>query len=276
MKVMSRKDRFLFITLTVLLINSCTINEKKGNSIDYDNLVRETGNRILGKKEFTNLYKKASDTLSSWQQNGLYADKLEGAHYSLDSLICINSKKDKLIGVRLGFFNSYLKGKYTEGISEFYGAKINGNWYFWSGGYMPVPRSLFKGHDPKKPLSYAQLHSQALDFMSGYLDANGNIRDEWFESKFKGSGWGYFKDRYKYKSTLDGHQVDSEQGYYNYLWKKGGLMNWISKFSNDSIRKQEDFLGHRLSTEEKNEIRMFITRKLMNSQFPMYRGKYKG
>jgi hypothetical protein len=104
---------------------------------------------------------------------------------------------------------------------------------------MPVPREIFKGHDPRKPLSYAQLHSQALDFMSGYIDVYGNIRDEWFEAKFKGDGWVQFKERYKYEHILDGNIINNETEYWNYIWKKKGQMLWRRKAYQDSITSLE-------------------------------------
>ena len=112
-------------------------------------------------------------------------------------------------------------------------------------------------------MCYQQLHKVSIGSLSGYLDKKGNIRDSWFDSKFKSLGWGTFEDRYRYKWLLDGLKIDTENDFWEYSWKRKGLGHWIVKFAEDSVQKKEIEIGRKLNTAEKNEIRMAISRRMV-------------
>lgn len=265
-----RMKKILYFILLVVVLMSCDSKEDNDLEIAYGSKIES----MFGKHFKQHLYQCASDTLISWVNNNFLIDSAISnsgkpfiCNYRLDSTICLNSFGNKLIGTMHLFYFSE-DDKIDDGIQEFYGAKIDGNWYFWLGGYMPIMRESFKNHDPSKPLSYAQLHKAAMEnFLGGYLTKNGEINEAWFDGYFKGPGWGTFKDRYRYKSILDGQHIDNEKAYWNYLWKKAGLMNWIRKFSNDSIKRVNETLKpEHITREEENEIRSFFTRKLVNGK----------
>src|SRR5690606_35758371 len=118
------------------------------------------------------------------------------------------------------------------------GEKINEQWYFWRGGYIVIPREIYSGHDPTQPLSYSQLHEQALkEVFGGYLTKDGQINEEWFEFHFEKDGWSSFEDRYKYKWILNGERIDDYDEWYKYIRKKKGLGKWIGKMTRDSISR---------------------------------------
>lgn len=264
-----KKKLGLIFMLLLGLLHSC-INQPKTEEKQYD--VLEISVSTIGEKEYWRIYNSIVDSLKSWDENklGNFDFSEYGKKMVIDSVLCFNSTKDKLISTLLNFNT---KNTVSDGIDEFYGAKIEGKWYFWTGGYTPVIRDS-PGHDPNKSLSYKQLHSMVG--YGGYLDQNGAIRDEWFEGRFKGSGWGYFKDRYMYKSTLDGNRIDIEVDFWEYKWKRKGLGLWIAKSTKDSIARRENVDGVPLADEQKREITMACSRKIMNTQFPLYKGKYKG
>lgn len=222
----------------ILLIGSCTLRQSKENiSTDFSKNIKKKSIEMFGnEKEYNSLYSQMSDSLESWMLNDLYEIEQFNYNYKIDSVYAINVSKTKLIGIELHFLGNQKTG-FSDGIQEFYGAKIDGKWYFWTGGYTPVLRDGIKRHDPKKPLSYEQLHESAIGSLGGYLDANGNVRDEWFEAKFRGDGWTPFKDRYKYDYILDGKRIDNEKEYWDYIWKKKGQMLWRRKAYQDSIAK---------------------------------------
>jgi hypothetical protein len=248
---------FLFIIATSCVENTTNKLEKKN-----DFLIKEKSIEILSKKGYERLLEKMNDTLIKWMENDLYSVNKYGYVYKIDSLFCINSTKDKIIGVQLHFLR-YDEEIFSDGIQEFFGAKIKNKWYFWTGGYTPVLRKNFKGHDKKYPLSYEQLHGATIGSLKGYLDKNGNIRDRWFDSKFKSSGWGTFVGRYRYKFILDGLRIDDEKAFWEYSWKRKGLGMWIVKYAEDSVKKRELELGRKLETKEKNEIRISISSRMV-------------
>ncbi len=239
---MSRKDKLIFALLIVL--TSCTEGYNSSESAifvetDYWSKSVET---VGSKKEYLNLYNQMSDTVSSWYFNNLLPDtskdestqyKLLISTYKVDSLFVVNSKKDKIIGTILHTGTSKAK-IWSDEIREFFGAKINGKWYFWMQASTPVVRESFKGHNLTKPLSYEQLHPNAFGTVSGYLNSNGTINDKWFEAKFK-DGRSTFKDRYEYVWILDGNRIDNEEDYWNYSYRKSGTKLWADKRFHDSI-----------------------------------------
>ena len=264
------KYKIILIFNLLLFLNSCDfatreIQEKR--EVRYAKVIETK----FGKNYQSNLYKMSSDTLNNWIKFNLIADSVLSNlnkpllwNYQLDSTICINSSGTKMIGT-LHQFGYCEHSIVFDDITEFFGAKIKDKWYFWTGGSMPIIRKSFKNHDPTKPLSYQQLHKAAMEnFLGGYLTKSGEINDAWFESKFKGSGWLPFNDRYQYKSILDGLHIDNEDDYYDYQWKKGGLMNWIMKAKNDSIKRVNQSISPKhITREEEVEITMYFSRKLI-------------
>ena len=119
--------------------------------------------------------------------------------YKLDSLICFNNSNTKLIGSLQQFSGSMNKKLFSSGIHYFFGEKINNEWYYWTGAYIVIPREMFEGHDPKKSLSYDQLHKTAMrEVFSGYLTKDGQINKKWFDYHFKPPPmWDYKKNNYK-------------------------------------------------------------------------------
>jgi hypothetical protein len=273
---MLKKGEKLIITFSLLLL--CACNDGKAN--DKVDLREKIVTNLGSNEEYLKIYNTMSDSLNAWIYGNVLSDSIKDEQnnfslitsvYKIDSTFVINSTKDK-IASSLFLTSKHGKTKYSHSIQEFYGAKVNNKWFFWTGGYTPI----FKSSDEccmKRPLSYSQFHSKVG---YGCLDANGTIRDEWFEAKFKGPGYGNYKDRYMYKSTLDGNRIDSEKEYYEYLWKRNGLGFWITKAFKDSIVQREQIEGKPLADEEKREISMAVSRKIMNAKFPLYKGKYKG
>jgi hypothetical protein len=107
--------------------------------------------------------------------------------YCLDSLFAFNTKGDRFITCRHLYVN--IPKASADELKFYFGEKIQGRWYFFPGASIVIPRSMVKGHDASKPLSYQQLHQIALkEVYSGYLDSFGNINEDWFIKHFENVG----------------------------------------------------------------------------------------
>ena len=232
MTVISNKGKVLLIL--VCIMTSCNINIQNNEKIETR--FTKISQQVVGIEDYNQLYSSIADSIKNWSKHDLgnYNFDRTGKRIIIDSILCINSKGNKLIGTLLNF---NFKNKNSDGITEFYGAKIKNKWYFWSGGYMPIIREYYKNHDPTKPLSYQQLHKAAMEnFLGGYLTKSGEINDAWFESKFK-SGRYTFDERYEYEWILDGKKIDNQDDYWNYSYRKSGIKLWADKNHKDSVNR---------------------------------------
>ncbi|AEA42338.1 hypothetical protein [Fluviicola taffensis] len=234
---MSKRGRKNLFLCFLLLLGGCVGGNDSKKVLLGEIDLRKKSISVLGtENDYEVLYATMSDTLSNWYLNNLLADttkdestqfKLSISKYIIDSLYAVNSKGNKLIGAIYQSQHSEAK-IWSDEMREFFGAKINNKWYFWMGGSTPVAR-----HDQKKEISYKELHSSGIGSINGYLDQNGNIRDEWFDAKFK-SGRFPYEMRYKYKWILDSKRIDNEKDYWEYSYWKSGVKLWADKAYKDS------------------------------------------
>jgi hypothetical protein len=153
----------------------------------------------------------ANDSVINWQRNRLEGWVIDSTavSFKFDTLLAINSTNDKLIMAHLG--QELTKKEKLDGIGYFYGLKIKGRWYFFSGATMYLPRI-----DLTKPTSFDTLHQIALDkVFQGYLmqDEKGKwqINDEFF-------GRFYERDAYNFPFTT--------QASWEASWLKLMRENW--------------------------------------------------
>jgi hypothetical protein len=102
----------------------------------------------------------------------------------IDTLICLNKKRDKLITCQL---SSPKTVHPFDGIMFFYGVKINEKWYFFDGPGLVIGRK-----DEKIPNTFTQLSSMAYqEVFSGYLKRNKEgkleINDDFFADLTSGA-----------------------------------------------------------------------------------------
>jgi len=124
--------------------------------------------------------------------------------WQLDSLMCINSTNDRLVGLIL---SSSGKGINVKGddAEKILGKKIKNNWYFLKGSTLIIPRDMY-GKDAMNPLTFHELSQIArTEFLSGALVKGKNgkyvVDDNWVDEHFYNLGWGRFKDSAKYDSV---------------------------------------------------------------------------
>ena len=140
----------------------------------------------------------AIDSIKSWRDNslGLY-NYLKNKKWYIDSTIAFNNDSSRIICAFMSNNNDDIKAT-SDAICYFYGEKINGNWCFFRGAGIVIPREMVKDQPINEPLSYQQLHQIALkEVYGGYLNKDGEINEAWFISQFEGAGWG------KYPETLE-------------------------------------------------------------------------
>lgn len=160
--------KLLLLVLSILLI-SCkkelTVQQQKDELIKKRNLYFSYSKKLIGDKQYYTIYKKANDTIVNWVSNNLKG--YQWKTYPLDSLLCFNSEKNKFFGAILRRCEE--EGCVQDYIVNFYGAKVKGQWYYFRGPLLVLPREYYQ-ENIHKPLSLALMKQIAIEeIFSGYL-----------------------------------------------------------------------------------------------------------
>jgi hypothetical protein len=110
-----------------------------------------------------------NDSIKSWIKNklGNYSYWNSLIKYQLDSVLCVNRDKNKIVTAILLQYVGRLGVQ--DDIYFFYGAKIKEKWYYFEGADITLPREFYQT-DTHTPLSFAKLHEIAMqEVFSGYL-----------------------------------------------------------------------------------------------------------
>lgn len=230
-------DKILIAFSIFGILFSCNIShDNQVESTNNDVLAIKKSKQIVGEDNYFKIYKVAEDSLNNWILHELLFDKkLNVPNYKIDSVICFDSKGNRLIGALHQTLN---KKAWSDQINVFLGEKIDDKWYFFTTDGISIPRSMFKNHDLKKPLTYAQMHSEALNNIFGnYGSLTYQEIELWFDGKFEGVDWGRFENRYQNDWILNGNKIDNEADFYKYIHKQKALKIWAQKAYRDSIAK---------------------------------------
>jgi hypothetical protein len=117
---------------------------------------------VIGNNEYNNTYHNMKDSINNWIENKIdyikyYNDERE---WLLDSIMCIDSDANKLITAVLK--RSMYNDSNADFIDYFYGVKVKGEWYFFRGAGMVLPREYYQ-KDIHTPLSFEKLKQIATD-----------------------------------------------------------------------------------------------------------------
>ncbi|MBA2610816.1 MAG: hypothetical protein H0U95_02515 [Bacteroidetes bacterium] len=183
MDMLGRDKLFLFFIFFIFAkCGETTSNKNYGKDFYQKSIL------VSEKARYYDVYNKMRDSLDLWVLNKIR--RYEAAYtynYDIDSLICFNTKVDRLISCIHIFGNQF--NSTSDDLIWFYGEKINSNWYFFKGADLVLPRSLYQ-ENVKIPLTYQQLHQIALkEVYGGYLKSNGEINEAWFTYHFENVGW---------------------------------------------------------------------------------------
>ena len=156
------------ILFIIVLLTSCKDNNEKEKQLE-SNCEKISITTIGGENIYRQVFHNLYDTLKIWEFNhiaGFKSGNCDYSSYRVDSLMCFNNSKNKMI---TSLLESSCKQDKGDGIHFFYGVKINERWYFFRGAYIFLPRELYEDN-VSKPLSFEQLHEIAMkEVFSGYL-----------------------------------------------------------------------------------------------------------
>jgi hypothetical protein len=149
----------------------------------------EKSQSIVGYDEYWKIYNKINDSINVWKSNklGYYKYYDVSKKYLVDSVMCINIFGNKLRT------NILLKQLLKEGVQDdikyFYGVKISGEWYFFAGETLVLPREYYQ-KDIHTPLSFEKLKQIAtVNIYRRYLIKNKQsewkVNEKFFENLSK-------------------------------------------------------------------------------------------
>lgn len=216
------------IPLLLLLIFTFTTCNHKKKSSDETGLFMDKSISVISKNEYYKIHKSLEDTLKSWALNGIWGslDTIKNVT-KLDTLLCFNEEKNKLIGCVLSRYVNKQVLSTTDNLFFVLGFKINDKWYFQIGASVIIPREMFENHPINQPLSYRQLHEMAMkNIYKGYLNADGKINENWFKHYFEGPGWGDFNDQESLDWYLKGKRFSNKDDFYKFLYLENVKGNW--------------------------------------------------
>jgi hypothetical protein len=186
---MLHRDKLFSILLIVFFCISCSV-KKDDETKSFKSL---SENIIGGKVKYQAIFLSIVDTLNNWKTNSLFGTSIscDYSGFQVDSLLCFNKEKNKMVTCIL---ENECNEDHGDGIHFLYGAKIKGNWYFFKGAYIFLPREMYVSKDKvHEPLSFTKLHEIAMkNIYNGYLkkDMNGQwVIDEGFFSDLTSKAW---------------------------------------------------------------------------------------
>lgn len=164
---MLHQGKLIILFFIVICFVACNKNEKL---TDLTNQYRHISIYIIGDEvKYQVISQLITDTLSCWEKNniaGFRSVNCNSSSYKVDSLLCFNSQKNKLITCIL---EQNCNQDFGDGIHFLYGVKIKEEWYFFRGPYIFLPRKFYQ-KETHTPLSYVKLHETAMkEVYRGYL-----------------------------------------------------------------------------------------------------------
>ena len=223
MDMLHRGIKLFAMLLLIMLVTSCS-RYKKYNAEEINKIRNNAismSKSLLGERDYNLIYRNMNDSINNWMNNGLgkYVYWNSAIKYQLDSVLCVNKEWDKILtSVLLPYVK---KGGVSDEIRYFYGIKIKGNWYFFGGETMVLPREYYQ-KDIHVPLSFEKLKQIATwNIYRSYLKKNAQGEWEINERFFSGMS--------NKNMTVSGYgscfDCKTEEEYYMYLVER----NWKSR-----------------------------------------------
>lgn len=216
--------KIYYLLFIICSFIGCSNNTKSNGTSKCNHYVKEHFS------DFSEEYNLLNDSIKRYVASNLKSFGAEHLYeWQLDSMICINSKHNKLTAVIISSVGIF-KEDVTDDATKILGKRIDNKWFFFKGGgSLAIPRSSY-GKTGADPLSFYELSQIAREnLLSGALikDENGNyvVNDAWVEKHFYNNGYGNFSNRAAYDSVhwkiiLDKwkHKIDTNE--YKPLQKK--------------------------------------------------------
>ncbi len=200
-QVMSLQNK-TYIFLMFVFVSCLNRNENDENFEKLNKIESEINKKIPFNKTF---YSMICDSIETWSNSNLsFIYGKQNNDWTVDSLICINKKNDKIITViHKRCLQSDCK---MDDIQYLYGAKILSNWYFFVG-----PTIVNYQEKKGTATSFEKLHEIAMDeVFSGYLIENKKT-GEWeineaFFADLTSGAW-YDKNKFVPKTQADWDKI---------------------------------------------------------------------
>jgi hypothetical protein len=223
MAMLHQGTKLLVILLFITAVVSCSrykkydakeINRIRNNAISMSK-------SLLGEDEYNLIYNNMIDSINNWMNNGLgkYAYWNSAIKYQLDSVLCVNKERDKILtSVLLPYVK---KGGVSDEIRYFYAVKVKGTWYFFDGATIVVSRGYYQ-ENIHQPVSDEVLRQIATsNIYRSYLKKNAQgeweINERIFERISSKNG-----DNRGYGGCVD---CKTEEEYYMHLVER----NWKNR-----------------------------------------------
>ncbi|GHT86376.1 hypothetical protein FACS18947_6190 [Bacteroidia bacterium] len=186
MDMLHRDNKFIIIICLIFFFASCdkyTRYDIKETKKIRTNCINKS--QVLLGEEYWLVYNSAVDSINSWIDNeiGNFSYWRSLINYQLDSVLCVNKERDKII---MSILLPYIGEKgIQDDIEYFYGVKVQGQWYFFGGPTLVLPREFYQ-EDIHTPLSFEKLKQIATaEIYRGYLKKGRNGQWEINENFFQ-------------------------------------------------------------------------------------------
>jgi hypothetical protein len=239
-----KKDMLNYVTKLIVFISfslfvACNQQEQKNR--ERDQKILEVSRATIGKQEYNEIYQQTLDSLNTWCSKKLPGyQSIWSFKYSLDSVLCFNKEKDRMVTAILGQHDR--SDCETDAVYYFYGAKIKGQWYFFQGGGTMVVLREHYQKDIHTPVSFEKLHELAMNNMlRGYVkrnkDGEWEVNDAFFTAHFEDSGWGNF-EKQKPRDTLpNGKHFTDKKAYFESLYLRAAGASPLQNDKNKTLLK---------------------------------------
>jgi hypothetical protein len=187
-------NKLLMILCLIIAVVSCNrykkYDTKEINEIRNRSIAKSQS--VIGQDEYWDIYNKINDSIDNWKINNLglykYFSKEKGLNFIVDSIICYNKECNKFI---TSVCIQCLSNCVSDDIWYFLGVKIRGEWYFFAGATLVLPREYYQ-KDIHTPLSFEKLKQIATrNIYRRYLVENKNgeweINDRFFSDLTSGA-----------------------------------------------------------------------------------------
>ncbi len=122
------------IVTFIILVTSVACNQPEQQTKAKNHKILELSKTTISHQEYEKIRQQALDSLNIWCSEKLpaYESVWYSRTYHLDSVLCFNSRKDRMVTAILIQCNESVCE--TDAVHYLYGAKIKGRWYFFGGG----------------------------------------------------------------------------------------------------------------------------------------------
>jgi hypothetical protein len=223
------------VLIILLLLTNCS-----ENLIERNRKFKNASINVIGQSNYDSITKRCMDTIVMWKINSVYGsiDTTYNTTF-LDSLLCFNTKKNRVITCILIQHTGENRRAISDGMDYLFGEKINKQWYFFTGGSFVIPRTMAKEHkNLAQPLSYGELHEIALkEIYSGYLNGNGEINESWFTYHFENAAFGIFENQPSQDWILKGKRFSNKKDFFEYMHLLRSHSIWSRRDTTQPVKR---------------------------------------